>query len=188
MKVTIKNIALVALLLGTMGVNALGTTNTPWMKSNDILINDLVSKGQTWLIKNAEGEIVYDKRQDKELAFDSLMLDDGNYTLEIEKAFEIKVMPFSVKQGITSIDEQSSTIIHKPVVRKESNKVLVSRLTLDAKPLEVTLYFEGDVIYKDVVSGGAVLSRIYKLRKDIKGDYKIVMKANDRVYSKEFSL
>ena len=98
------------------------------------------------------------------------------------------MIPFTVVAGKTTFYNKEEKTIFKPVVRTSENKLLVSKLEFEAEPLQVTIYYEGRVIFKDTVKGGNVLQRVYKLRKDIKGDYKVIMKANDRIFTNEFSL
>jgi len=108
--------------------------------------------------------------------------------LEVNKDFQIEVIPFTVVAGKPTFYKKEETTIFKPVVRTENNTVLVSKLEFNAEPLKVTIFYEGEVIYKETVKGENVLQRVYKLKKDVKGSYKVVMKANDRTYTNEFSL
>ena len=192
MKTIIRKTVLVALMLGTLTSYATGTTlvDKKGTEAKVELVN--VKKGQRLYIIDSEGEILYQERIKKDGTFiknfDFTSLKDGLYTLELNKDFQIDITPFSVKSGRAIFKNKEVKTIFKPVVRTTNNKVLVSKFDFEATPLQVTIYYEGDVIFKETVKGGNVLQRVYKLRKDIKGDYRVVMKANDRTYSNEFSL
>jgi hypothetical protein len=151
-----------------------------------------IKKGQQLSIKDSKGNVLFEKTVEKsntiEQAFDYATLQNGYYTLEVNKDFQIEVIPFTVVSGKTTFYSHAEKTIYKPVVRTENNSLLVSKIDFTAAPLHVTIYYEGEVIFKDIVRGGHILHRVYKLRKDSKGDYKVVMKANDRTYSNEFSL
>ena len=192
MKMTIRKIVLVALMLGTLNSYATGTTMVETMGTEAKVEFLTVKKGQQLYIKNSEGKVLQEKTLEAdssiENAFDFASFKNGYYTLEVNKDFQIEVIPFTVVAGNPTFYQKEEKTIFKPVVRTESNNVLVSKLEFDQAPLQVTIYYEGEVIFKDTVKGGNVLRRVYKLRKEIKGDYKVVMKTNDRTYTNEFSL
>ena len=192
MKTIIRKTVLVALMFGTLSSYATGTTLVDMMETEAKVELASVKKGQHLYIKNSEGKVLYKKAVETnstiENAFDYTSLNNGYYTLEVNKDFEIEVIPFTVVAGKTTFYNKEEKTIFKPVVRTNENKLLVSKLEFEAEPLQVTIYYEGRVIFKDTVKGGNVLQRVYKLRKDIKGDYKVIMKANDRIFTNEFSL
>lgn len=186
MKTNLKTLAIAAVMFGTLSGYGMETIDT---QGNNVEVVNHKKATQTWTIKDVKGNTVYQKEGETDsLSLNAIQLKDGSYTLEVEKGYEIQITPMSVKNGVASLKRAKATTIHKPVFRKESNKVLVSQLAVDSKALEVKIYFDGEIIFDDVVTGGTVLGRIYRLRKDIKGDYKVVMKANDRTYTNEFSL
>lgn len=192
MKMTIRKIVFVALMLGTLNSYATGTTLVEKKGTEAKVEFVTVKKGQHLYIKNSEGTILQEKTLEAdssiENAFDFASFQNGYYTLEVNKDFQIEVIPFTVVAGNPTFYKKEEKTIFKPVVRTESNHVLVSKLEFDATPLQVTIYYEGEVIFKDTVKGERILQRVYKLKKDIKGSYKVVMKANDRTYTNEFSL
>ena len=192
MKTIIRKTVLVALMFGTLTSYATGTTLVEKTETEVKVALTNIKKGQQLYIKNSEGKVLFKKTVQKEntieQAFDYASLQNGYYTLEVNKDFQIEVIPFTVVSGKTTFYSQAEKTIYKPVVRTDDNSLMVSKIDFEAAPLHVTIYYEGEVIFKDTVRGGNVLQRVYKLRKDIKGDYKVVMKANDRIYSNEFSL
>ncbi|MFD2567134.1 hypothetical protein [Pseudotenacibaculum haliotis] len=191
MRTVIRKSIIVALMLGTLNSYATGTTivnNKSEISAS--LVN--VKKGQHIYIKNAEGKVLHEEVIEKtgslDKGFNFQSLQNGYYTLEINKDFQIEVRPFTVISGQATFYTKEEKTIFKPVVRTEGNKVMVSKLDFEAAPLQVTLYFDGEVILRETLKGEKVLKRVYNLRKDIKGKYKMVMKANDRIYINEFSL
>lgn len=191
MKTVIRKSIIVALMLGTLSSYATGTVivdNKSEMSTS--LVN--VKKGQHIYIKNAEGKVLHEEVIEKtgsfEKGFNFKSLQNGYYTLEVNKDFQIQVLPFTVISGKATFYSKEGKTIFKPVVRTRENKVMVSKLDFEATPLQVTLYFDGEVILRETLKGEKVLKRVYNLRKDIKGEYKMVMKANDRTYINEFSL
>jgi hypothetical protein len=113
-------------------------------------------------------------------------LNDGKYTIEITKDFEIGTI--EVKNGIVSYINTNSKTIHKPVVRNENENILISKLALQNAEMKVELYFEDDLIHSETVKGGQILNRIYKLDKTLKGNYTTIIRSDDRVFINNFSL
>ncbi len=187
----IRTSVLVALMLGTLTSYA-GTTLVEKNGTEARVAFTKMKKGQRYYIKNSEGKVLHESIAQESNTYDKVFefnsLENGYYSLEINDDFQIDVIPFTVVGGNTTFYNKEEKVIYKPVVRTENNNLLVSKIEFDATPLHVTIYYEGKVIFRDTVKGGNVLQRVYKLRQDIKGDYKVVMKANDRKYTNEFSL
>jgi len=191
MKNMIRTTVILALMFGTLTSYA-ETALVEKTESEVKVAFNKMKKGQRFYIKNSEGKVLYEKIAENnntiEKAFDFKLLKNGYYTFEINNDFQIDVIPFTVVGGNATFYNKEEKVIYKPVVRTEKNNLLVSKIEFEAAPLHVTIYYEGQVIFRDTVKGGNVLKRVYKLRKEIKGDYKVVMKANDRIYTNEFSL
>ncbi len=149
-------------------------------------------KGQQLTIKDENGSVLYaedvKKEGDLRKVFDFSKLSNGNYTLELEKAFQIVVKPLKIENDKIIFDENSKKVIFKPVVRNEDNRLLISKITFDQKPLEVDLYYNNEIIYSETVKGDKLVNRVYKLDKEIKGDYKVVIRNNGRSYSNKFEI
>ena len=192
MKTIIRKSVFVALMLGTLSSYATGTTLVDEKGTEIKVALTDVKKGQRLYKKNSEGKVLHEKTVERngtfEKAFDFTSLKNGYYTLEVNKDFQIEVIPFTVVAKKATFYNQEEKTIFKPVVRTSDNRVMVSKLDFEKAQLHVTIYFEGDIIFKEKVEGGNVLKRVYKLKKDIKGDYKVITKTNDRTYINEFSL
>lgn len=192
MKTIIRKSVLVALMLGTFSSYATVNTTVKKNEIHEAVVLNNVRKGQHWFIKNSEGKVLHQEEIKNNGSytekFDFTSLKNGYYVLEVNKDFQIEIAPFTIVSGKATFYKNAEKTIFKPVVRTEENKVMISKLDFESNPLKVVIYFEGEVIFKDTVKGGDVLRRVYTLRKDIKGSYKVTMKANDRTYTNEFSL
>jgi hypothetical protein len=159
--------------------------------STKIVLND-VKKAPFLFIKNTTGKIIHEQLLNITVAitkeFDFSSLENGYYTLEINKDFQIDIKPFTVISGEAIFHKKAEKIIFKPVIRTEKNKILVSKLDFEAISIQISIYYEDEIIYTDIVKGAFLIEKIYALQEDKKGNYKIVTKANDRIYIKEFSL
>lgn len=149
-------------------------------------------KGQLLKVKDENGIILYTEEVQKEgklsKVFDFSKLTDGNYTVELEKDFQIVVKSLKIDGDTVIFDENSKKVIFKPVVRSINNTLMVSKIAFDEKPLEVSLYFRDEIIYSETLTGEAIVNRIYKLDKEIKGDYKVVIYNNGRSYINNFKI
>ena len=193
MKNLVRKSLLVALVFGTLTSYANGTTlkkgTTTLAK---VELND-VKRGQLWLIKNSDGVIIHEqviKNSGSYIqAIDFSSLENGNYSLEINKDFQIEVLPFTIDGGNPVFKDEDSEIVFKPLIRTEKNLVLISKLEFNNTPMKVAIYYENEIIFNDNVEGSDdVLKRVYSLNKNIKGSYTVILNANDRTYINEFSL
>jgi len=185
-----RKIVLVALMLGTL--NGYATETTLVENGNEVRVEiATLKKGQNVSIKDSKGKVIQKKTVETEnsvdKAFDFNTLENGYYTLEVNKDFQIVEIPFTVVSGKTTFYAKEEKTIFKPVVRTQANSLLISKLEFDANPLEVSIFYEGEEIFNETVKGGSLLQRAYKLEEQNKGFYKVVLKANDRTYSNEFS-
>ena len=150
----------------------------------------MVKKGQTMQIKNAVGTVIYSEAisYDGKLAttFDLSTLRDGYYTLELIKAFEINIKKFEVDNHNVSYFENGESTLYKPVFRKTDNKIYVSQLSFDPLKWDLELYFDNELIHTEEATGTPVLERIYVLGENVQGNYKVVLKSNNRIYEETF--
>ena len=143
-------------------------------------------------MSDASGVVIYSGtvNYDGDLTalFDFTQLKDGTYTIEINKDFEIEVSTIEVKNHIVSYLGEAVQLIHKPVFRLEKDKVLISKLAMDAHEMDVELYYGEELIYSETVKADAVINRVYKLDQNLSGDYTAVINADGRVYVENFSI
>ena len=151
---------------------------------------DINRKNPLIFIKNTTGKIIYEKPvnitriQDIDFSY----LQNGYYTLEINKDFQIDIKPFTVISGEAIFHKKAEKTTFKPVMRNEKNLVLISKLNFEETPMQVTIYYKDEIIFRDTIEGEYLIEKTYTLLEEKKGSYKIVTKANDRKYIMEFSL
>ena len=190
---TIKRITLVALMLGTL----IGYANED-KKSTDnkakrtvkVEFNN-VKEGQTLSIKDENGLTVY-KNEIKAAGnysrtFDFSALEDGVYSAELNKAFEIIIKKFHVKNGFVTFLDNNNDKVFKPVIRTKDHLLYVSKLAFNQESLKVVIYFNDEVILSETVEG-TELKRAYKLSENKIGNYKVVINSNNRTFIKDFTL
>jgi hypothetical protein len=160
-------------------------------KSVKIVFKD-AKKGQKLTIKDHNGVVLHSEKVTKQgelvKTFDFSELKDGNYSLELEKDFEIIVKSVLVKNNKVVFNEASKRIIFKPVVRNEENKLMISKIAFDKQSLKVALYYNNEIIYSETVEGDSIINRVYKLDEQKKGDYSVVLYNNGRRYINEFKI
>lgn len=185
MKTLIKRFMVVALMLGTLTSYASETLKElPTFK--------YVNEGNDISVTNASGEVIFNGKIKHSgnlvRLFDFSQLNDGIYTVEISKDFEIEVVDLEVNNEEVKILTDTQNKIFKPVIRSEKGLLIVSKIGLDTNEMKVELYFEDELIHTENVEGKDVLNRVYKLDNTISGDYTAVIKSNGRVYSKNFRI
>lgn len=193
MKKTIKNFAVVTLMFGTLisyANNKTNTTETTVGKKTVKVEFKNVKEGHILNIKNEDGMIVYKKEVKKSGTFSKLFnlsaLENGTYSAELVKDFEIEIKNFEVKNGLVTFFDTNSEKIFKPVIRSEGNLIYVSKIEFNNKPLEVDIYYNDEVVLSETLKGNEILKRTYKLSDSKSGDYTIVINSNNRSYSKSF--
>ena len=185
MKTLFKNILVLAVLLGTFTSYANTTLEVTSSFNN-------VKKGDKISVTDADGVVLYkglvNSAGNVKKLYDFSQLKDGIYTVEVNKDFEININSVQVKNNVVTFIESSKSTIFKPVFRNEDSKVIISKLAIDTKEMNIELYFGNDLIHTETVKGNAVLNRVYKLDESLTGDYTAIIKANGRVYVENFRI
>jgi hypothetical protein len=65
---------------------------------------------------------------------------------------------------------------------------MISQIAFDKKPIKVVLIFDDEIIYSETIKGEVILNRVYKLDKEVKGDYKVIIYNNNRSYVHDFKI
>ena len=185
MKTLLRNILVVAVMLGTYTGYANETLNVIPSASN-------IKKGNYISVSDASGQVIYSGRVNyngnlKSL-FNFTQLEDGIYTIEVNKDFVIEINSIQVKNNIVTFLNTSQSKIFKPVFRTENSIVLISKLAIDNSDMTVELYYENELIYTETVKGKEILNRVYKLDETLKGDYSAIIKSNNRVFIENFRI
>ena len=185
---------MVALLATVMGY---ANESSFYISKNDdnrttLTLTD-VKVGNLFSIKDENGIILY-KEAIQETGiytkgFDLTALPNGNYFFELDKDMEITTIPFSVSNREVTFEKELSETTFKPVTVVKGDLILVTQLSLNEKPLEIEVYYEGgnyrnpsQLIHSETISNTKNIKRVYKLYNLKKGDYKIVYKTDGREF------
>lgn len=189
---TLKKISFAVLLVFAISTSA-SEKETSLDNSKNIKVEfKNVKKGHTIVIKDNNGVLIYSGKVKTSgnyaKMFNFSALNDGLYTAELNKDFEIIVKTLSIKDGTVTISENNTEKIFKPVIRNSKNILYVSKLSFNNKPLKVVIYFNDEIILSETVEGSKKLERIYKLSNNETGTYKVVASSDNRTYVKEILL
>ncbi|QNM87141.1 hypothetical protein H9W90_14590 [Polaribacter pectinis] len=194
MKTKMKRSLLVVLMLGTLiGYANENNTSTTVLDAKKVKVEfKSVKKGQTITINDENGSQVYNQKIENSGTysrfFNLTALKNGIYTAELNKDYEILIKTFKVENGNVTFLSEENNKVFKPVIRNEENLVLISKIDFNNKPLNVVIYYKDEVILSETVNGNDILSRVYKLSETEKGNYKVVINTNNRMYIKDFSI
>ena len=191
---TIKNLILVAaVLVSTLSYadKGNGFKTTTYSKITVVEFEN-VKKGQQLIVKDNDGEIMYSEIIDSNgtisKTFDLKYLKDGNYTLELDKDFEIVVKPFKVTKNQILFSTSEETKKFKPLVVNENSQLRISKLNLELEPVEIEIYYDGDLIYSEVINKETIVNRVYKLSEFETGNYYTIVTVKDRSYTNYFKM
>jgi hypothetical protein len=194
MKTNKKIILVVVFMLGTLFSYA----------NNDKGLNNIVNTakvevafknakiGHKLTIKDENGTKLHTEIVSKEgklnKVFNLSNLEDGKYTVELNKDYEIIVKTLEVKGNKVIYNKASKKTIFKPVVRNKENLLMISKIAFDNKPIKIALYFEGNVIFSETVKNKTIVNRTYKLDTKETGNYKAIIYSNNRSYVHSFKI
>lgn len=185
MKTLFKNILVLAVILGSYTSYANATlevlpTFNNVKKGNSISVTDALGKVIFSGLINYDGNI--------SRLYDFSQLENGIYVIEVNKDFEIDINTVEVKNNTVNFISHKSEKIFKPVFRVEKDKLLISKLALDASEMKIELYFSNELIHSETAKGSAILNRAYKLDHSITGEYTAIVRSNGRVFVKNFKI
>lgn len=185
MKNLVKGILVVAVMFGTY-------TSYANEKTDNAPMYHYVNEGSKISVYDESGNTIYTGvvKYNGSLTrlYDFTQLDNGKYTIEINKDYEIEVTSILVNNREVTFVEDSKEKIFKPVFRNEDSRIIISKLGIDTNEMKVNLYYEDNLIYTDNVVGNKVLNRVYRLDESLPGEYTAVVKANDRVFTERFRI
>tara|TARA_R110001606_G_C15152052_1_gene625881 strand:- start:62 stop:643 length:582 start_codon:yes stop_codon:yes gene_type:complete len=191
---TIKRKVFVAIFMLVTIVNFANNKDLNTLLSADkvkVTFND-AKKGNQLIIKDANGTILHSEEVTKEgtliKTYNLSELKNGIYTLELEKDFEIVVKSVKVNNKKVTFLVDAERLIFKPIVRNEENILMITKIAFDAKPLQISIYYNNEIIYSETIEGDEILNRVYSLDKELKGEYKVVSYNNGRSYINNFKL
>ncbi|MBF8148924.1 hypothetical protein ITJ86_03390 [Winogradskyella sp. F6397] len=185
MKKIFKSILVLTVLLGTCTSFANTIEEVP-PSATMVSIGDFIS------VSDVYGEVVYSGRINHngfmESLYDFSQLENGTYTVEVNKDFEIEVNSVKVQNHIVTFLDTTKQKIFKPVFRSNASQVIISKLAIDTKEMVVELYFKNELIHTETVKGNEILTRVYQLDETQKGNYTAIIRANDRVFVENFKI
>ena len=193
MSIIKKTILVVGLVFGSFSNYATNIESNNLVNANNVtVIFNHVKKGQKLTIKDIDGVVLYSENvalNGKFIKrFDFSLLNNGNYSLELEKDFQIVVKSLKIEEGKVFISDDAKKVILKPVIRTEDNLLMVTKIAFDKQPIQIELFYNNEIILSETIEGDSILNRVYKLDHKLKGDYKIIVKNNGRNYSNDFKI
>ena len=200
MKKEVKTGILLVTTLATMlsYATAPTTLDKKFKIENTTLSINYVKQGQQLVIKDSNGLVLYKESIDKsgmyKKGFDLTALPNGQYYFELDKDLEIQVIPFKVQMNKVEFLKDKETKFFKPVIRFKDDKILLSRLSFDQKPLEVKIYYDngdyGDyaLLHTEKFDSQKVIERVYQLDKHKKGSYKVIVKTEGREFEETVTI
>ncbi|WP_299047305.1 hypothetical protein [uncultured Polaribacter sp.] len=191
MRSTVKATVVLVLMFGTLLSYATEITKPIKVSGKKVKVEfNSVKIGQALTIKDENGITIYKQNiqetGDYSKIFDLTALKDGYYTTELEKDFEIIVKKIKVEKGSVTLFDNSTTKIFKPVIRNDENLLLISRVSFTKQPLKVSLYYKDELILSETLKGKELIERAYRLSQSEKGNYKIVISTDNRMYTEDF--
>ncbi|AUC82812.1 hypothetical protein [Lacinutrix sp. Bg11-31] len=161
-----------------------------------VLTLNNVKEGQQLLIKDDNQVILYkeaiSKSGDYKKGFDLTALPNGDYYFELNKDIVIEVIPFKVNYNVVTFNKDNKMEIFKPFVTLKNNTVFVSLLTLDAKPVSLSIYYNNDgsmeLIHKETIINAVNIQKSYKLDATKTGSYIFSINTEGRAFSNSINL
>ena len=195
-----KGIVLMTMLSAILSYanNPVAIEKTVEIDNTPLSINN-VKQGQQLVIKDYYGIVLYKELIETSGAyrkgFDLTALPNGEYYFELDKDLEIQVIPFKVHMNKVEFLKDKETNFFKPVLRFNDNKVLLSRLSFENKPLEIKIYYDGynsqsyyELIHTEKIKDIRIIERIYALDKTKKGNYRVVVKTEGREFTESITI
>ena len=194
MKTFKKRVLVVVFMLGTLFnyANNDKDFNTKVDAKKVKIVFNNVKKGHLLIIKDKNGVQLHSELISKYgkliKTFDFSSLNNGKYTVELNKDFEIVTNTIEVINNKVIFNKDSEKTIFKPVIRTKENLLLISKIAFDKEPMKIVVFFNNNEIYKETAESASVLNRVYKFDKEIKGDYKVIVYNNNKSYVKSFKI
>ncbi|WP_170034608.1 MULTISPECIES: DUF3244 domain-containing protein [Nonlabens] len=185
-----KNLLFIALMLTALTGYATDVTSIVPPKSVTVVQFDNVKKGHQLTIKDTENVTLYNETikstGNYTKQFDLTTLENGSYTIELNKDSEVLTRSFNVENGIVNLSTEMT--FYKPVATKRNNQLFVSQLSSNDEVLDVLIYYNNELVHKEAISDSSDLKRVFQLSPDKKGEYFIIMKSAGKSFYKTFTL
>ena len=198
MKIVIKKILVLVVLFTTLlsyaskysSLTILNDERTTTLELNNVRPGNLLR------VIDSKGTLLYKEKINTSgnyyKGFDLSHLPNGDYHFELVKDFEVKIIPFKVSLSKVTINKNEEVSIFKPSIRVDNDTVLINKLTLNNNPVSIKVYYENlndsELIFSEEVLNTHTIVKSIKLDKKVKGDYKVVVESDEKVYTKSLSL
>ncbi|RPD99066.1 hypothetical protein EGM88_04235 [Aureibaculum marinum] len=194
MKKVIKNGLAMVVMLTTMFSYANEFVGADLLKDDITNVTfENVTEGSVLTIKDLNGLVLYKETileqgvYSKE--FDLTALPDGDYIFEMDKEFEIKIIPFKVKMNKVHFKKELQSVTFKPSVVIEKGLVKIQKSMPDKSPLQIKVFYEnGDLVYTEKVENKFVFNKTLDFSSSLKGEYRIVMSTPSRIFENRINL
>ena len=154
-----------------------------------------VKEGNLLSIKDNDGIVLYKEFMQQSgiytKGFDLTSLPDGLYIFELEKDFEIKSIPFTVKSSNVVFSKEEEKITFKPFIQVKNDLLYISQLALNEEPFKIDIYFSSfndpynlELMHSEKVEDTKNIQKVFRLSGLYKGIYKLVMHTNKKEYTK----
>ena len=192
MKNILKKATMLALVLGTLSVNA-KVTEINNSEDATVVQFGFVRKGAQIFIKDAQDYLLYKYKVDQTgqffKSFDFTTLPNGEYFFEVHEERTIQIMPFEVAEGHVNFEEKDNYTVFKPVLRSIDSKVTFNWLTVKNDPLEVRIYDTKDrLLYKEKVTNKNEVKRVFNMSNAKNTDFVFTVKAGNRRFVERIEL
>lgn len=153
-----------------------------------------VLEGSMLFIKDEKGLTLYkeaiQKTGEYSKGFDLTSLPDGEYFFELDTELKIVVIPFDVESSEVQFRKEEKNTILKPIVRVVDDKVLFSRTSFEAAPLEFKIYYadNSDVVLSEKFENETIIEKVYDFSESKKGEYLFIFKSNGRKFVKSVKI
>ncbi|CDF81121.1 conserved hypothetical protein [Formosa agariphila KMM 3901] len=148
-----------------------------------------VKAGQKLSIKDEKGVFLFNKTIIESGVFynrfDLSALPNGTYHFEHEKEHYVKHIPFTVFNGEVDFDSAKATVVYKPSLRVKNNILYLSKLDLNKDVVGVEIYYTPTtdknyrLLHSEDIKDTVKIERTYRLSGQHKGNYKVVVNANN---------
>ncbi|WP_290700427.1 hypothetical protein [Lacinutrix sp.] len=190
-----KHLLLVAVLVTMVNYASNVSPLNEYIKKTVLTLNN-VKEGQRLLIKDINQVILYKekitKSGDYRKGFDLTELPNGDYYFELDKNIEIEVIPFTVIYNVVTFNNENKVKIFKPFVSAKDNTVVVSTLSLESNPVELSIYYENDgvmeLIHNETVTNLINIQKAYVLDDSKKGTYLFSITTEKRTFTNYINL
>ena len=152
-----------------------------------------VKKGNSIFIKDKYGQKLYSEginiTGNYSKTFNLSSLEKGIYSIELHTNTEVFEKEFYIKNKDLTLKKHLERKINKPSVYTKENTLFISKLNFNKKEVNIEIIYDNETILKESIkSDKPVLNRVYKLLKDKKGKYTVIVKNNGRNFTKIFNL